>query len=653
MGASQSTSFGAQFVGEGLPVFRSYQPCHVFGDSSLYSVGTRLGFYLQYFAVLLSILFFRGQDVKTWFLCFLPLAAANFTVLLVSANAGDGLIVLDWAIVFGLVVWSIVFLAWSVFSRHNLRSSPGLATDTIQLQQDLARESGRMVSGQEAEWDRQYIAVLMVLGSREEEERGRRDSWRGDPVDKQDALTAALQQYVDAFLPARGSPDSADAAYLISTYYDSDRIQDTVASMMMDNRQVGIFRDTHTEALRQANIPFNQAQATTQILARMAKEELKPRDPNQPARSTWQAVKEFEEWAGTAGTLGCGLGLVLYGGYSIFMIWLLFRGIGNGAKSGCDIRIILFVAPVSVYNPGAVTALRVLACILFVVVGMPALLLGIGLFVVGINDWWSDVPQRRRRSSNNEKRDRTGFISIAYDAEQGRGAAARSSGMPRHAHSVSIPRVSRTSDILSDASLYRQPSASLATERRGSDFYFDPALKETSVSDPVLGMRGGLATGGTSVLQWARGWIPAKRKWWAPFFLGLAIVHTVVVVELTIRINKLDMRQRPMTSMGELIAFFLGLFLFVRVVARCLLAAEKRLRRRRAAGWFDERWRILAAPAERWQDQYGVGAVPGRSATGESRQRESTVLRQSRIYLQPEGKSRSSMGKFKEIMDDA
>ena len=103
-------------------------------------------------------------------------------------------------------------------------------------------------------------------------------------------------------------------------------------------------------------------------------EELYPGTHARSSRSAAQVVADFEIWGGTAGILGFGLALVLYAGYLGFTIWVLFRGVDHGRKSGCDVRIFFFVVPVSIYNQAAITALRVLACIWLVIAGLPAFL---------------------------------------------------------------------------------------------------------------------------------------------------------------------------------------------------------------------------------------------------------------------------------------
>ncbi|KAK3364575.1 hypothetical protein B0T25DRAFT_69253 [Lasiosphaeria hispida] len=628
-----SSSGGAQFVSDGAPMVTSYQPCHVFGDSGLYNVGTRASYYLQYAAALLSVLFLGGRDLKMWFLSFLPLTAANFVVLTLNAG-GDGLVILDWAIVFGLVFWSIVFLIRPILSKRYRGGGAVLAKDASQLQTELAREGGRMVSSQEAEWHVRYVAVLKVLiAEAGEQVAGHQETREAEGRRKQEALEVALQAYVNAFATARGSPTAAEAASYILDVYDDGRVRDVATRLMIDNRQVESFRDIHAEALRLANIPFDQARGTTQTLARVAMEELDSRNVSRPALSTWQAVRSFQTWAGITGMVSCGLGLAFYSGYSAFMVWLLFRGVDKGARSGCNVQIIFFVVPISVYNYGAITALRVFACIWLAFVALPALFAGVVLFVVGLDDWWVGT-----QPSGSVQKPGPGFRAVPYDSEKGK--------------EVEIPdlspitrRASRTSDLYEMSEF---PPSSSAARTQKQRKHSDPLPEEPEPSGSGLHIRGGDARKMFAPPPWLETTIAFLRENWE-YILVLPVAHTIVVVEVTIRINGLDMGRRPMTSMGELLAFFLGAGLFLRVLARCFHKGVRRLRRRKARGWVGERWVILRAPAGRVEEV----ALGKEVSVGEGSERMEGEERkkQRRIYLQPE-RSGSSMGRFRELIDE-
>ena len=646
MGSSQSsvssTISGAQFVSDGLPAVQSYRRCHIFGDSSLYSVGIRTGYYLQYLAAVLSILFLHGQDLRLWFLSFVPLVVAHFVVLIINA-AGPGLVVLDWEIVFGLVFWSFAFLARSIFYRAVPRPHAGSVRDSRKLQQDLSRECGRSISDQEVEWDKRYIVMIKVLGT---------EASQMGSGGRQAALHQALEEYVGAFASARVAPGYGEAAnYILDLYDDGDRVRDIVGRMMISNTEVESFRDAHAEALRRANVGFDQAQSTTHTLAKTAMEELYPGTHGRSPRSAAQVVADFETWGGTAGMLGFGLALVLYAGYLGFTIWVLFRGVDHGRKNGCDVRVIFFVVPVSIYNRAALTALRVLACIWLAVAGVPALLGGIAFLAIGLSSWWTEKSLAFRASTGKMKRDDTsGFKAVAYDAEKGKGPVGTGTRLTSVPQLPGVFRGSRASDTFFETSEFpTQPSTS--SFKKETEGGLDDLVVEENTGGGTI--RGG---GIGSVLGTA--WIVVRSRWELVFLLPLA--HTVVVVELTVHINRLDMRQRAFSSFGEFLAFFLGAFLLLRVLGRCLLAAKQERNKRKSARWFEERWRVLMdKPVRRGGgDVSGSGgSVLGGGGLEEPKSPASGVVKRESLQRistwQTSGRqSVGSMGRFKEMIDE-
>jgi len=630
MGNSQSSPSGTQFVNTEQPAVASYQQCHVFGDSSLYGVGIRTSYYLQYTAALLSLVFLRGQAQKPWLLSFVPLVAANLVVLSLNA-AGGGLVILDWAIVFGLVFWSIVFLMWPILRGADVSSAPGLVGDPKPLQQALEREVGRVVGDREAEWHARYVNVLRELGLEGEDSGGEKENRHHD-------LEVALRDYVTAFTPARFSLVSTEATSYILDLYGDGRASHVATRMMIDNKQIESFRDSHAEALRLANIPFDHAQATTQALGRFALGGLPPVETPHVRRSPWQALKEVGYRIRATGTVtSCGLGLVLYSGFAVFTVWALFRSVNMGARTGCNIRFVFLVVPASVYNRGAITTLRVLGCIWFALVGVPALLTGIALLSLGAVDWWHDTPSGRKG-----KTDPLGFSTVPYDTEKGKETDIASPISP-----VSPVRGSRTSDMLYEMDEFRTSASPNPRDTRGSSFF------GSIIKDPELQAGGAEIRGGKrrKSLDF-RVRIPRGVKW--GYLLVLPVVYTITVVEVTIRINKLDMTSRPMGSMGELLAFFLGAFLFLRVLAMCLREGMRGAQRRRSAGWFEERRTMLSAPANRVGDPDYGPALRKEISVGESSfgKEGEGKGKKRKIYMQPERKSGSSMGKFREMIDD-
>ncbi|KAM7187162.1 hypothetical protein V8F20_011087 [Naviculisporaceae sp. PSN 640] len=676
MGSSQSAVSssalsGAQFVSDGLPAVKSYPRCHIFGDSSLYSVGIRTGYYLQYLAAALSILFLRGQDLRAWLLSFAPLVAAHFVVLLINST-GPGLIILDWEIVFGLVFWSFAFLVRAIFYRPvDKRPDAGLLLSYSRgLQRELTQETGRFVSDQEAEWDKRYATVVKVLG--------REASQKGDG-DRQISLQSALREYVEAFTTARVAPGYGEASnYIISLYEDSERVRDIAARMLISNDQVESFRDAHAEALRLAGVPFDQAQTTMHAIARIAMEELYPGTPIRSGRrSPVQVATDFESWTGTFGLLGSGFLLVLYAGYLAFTIWVLFRGVEYGRKNRCDVRIIFVVVPTSVYSSAAITALRVLACFWLVLAGIPAFLAGAALLVIGVSSWWTQRPLSLRAGGDKNLGQRAdtsagAFKAVPYDRDpekgKGPGLVGTGTGSTSGLQNPGAYLASRSSDRFFETSelpTQQQSMSSLRKETEGGrgSSPDDLAIEESSTTGPAIRGGAGAATG--------TAWILVKSKW--EYLFLILLVHTIIVVEVTIRINGLDMRQRAFSSLGEFLAFFLGVFLLVRVVARCASAAIKEKRRRNSARWFEERWRVLmdkpkpSGPATIIR-RADTGYTSGGSGTGGPLEAKSPIspvsptsaggisrkesLQRVATWHTTGRQSGSSMGRFKEMIDE-
>ncbi|KAK4451138.1 hypothetical protein QBC34DRAFT_401427, partial [Podospora aff. communis PSN243] len=346
----------------------------------------------------------------------------------------------------------------------------------------------------------------------------------------------------------------------------------------------------------------------------------------------------------TGTVTSCGLGLVLYSGFVVLTVWAIFRGVNGGARAGCNIRFVFLVVPASVYNRGAINALRIFLCIWFVFIAIPALLFGVTLLGLGIVDWWNGAPSTARRKGTP---DPTGFSAVPYDAEKGKETEIASPISP-----ASPTRASRTSEMLYEMDEFRTPtSPGAARDTRGSSFFGGSMLKDAEPARAAE-IRGGNSKKSLNFrprVSLACG----KGKW--TYLLVLPVIHTITVVEVTIRINKLDMTTPPMSSMGELLAFFLGVFILIRILALCARESMMRIQRRRSAGWFGERRSMVAAPANRVGDpDFGRALRKEVSVrSGESSFVQSAEAKgKRRIYMQPERKSGSSMGKFREMIDD-
>lgn len=77
-----------QFVGtEELGAVSSYQPCIVFGDSMLIGMGIRIGFYLLYWAAIISVAFGIDQQFRIWNAAWSIVALGTFISLLLNSTS--------------------------------------------------------------------------------------------------------------------------------------------------------------------------------------------------------------------------------------------------------------------------------------------------------------------------------------------------------------------------------------------------------------------------------------------------------------------------------------------------------------------------------------------------------------------------------------
>lgn len=659
MGTSWSSPVlpaGAQFASSNQSSVASHSTCHVFGDPGLYGVGVRTGYYLQYAAAVLCLLCLPPIDQQLWLLSFLPLAAASLVGLSLNASEG-GLVILDWAIVFGLVFWSISFLAWPVVRGASRAGSLDIISDPKQLQQDLEKDGGRPVTGQEAEWHARYVAVIRAAKA---DEHWRVSSRKYEPGGKLPRLETALRNYVTSFASARFSPASVGASSYVLDLYADGQLPDLAARLLTDNAQLESFRDGHAEALRRANVPFAQAQSTTQTLGRLAIDGPRPGDASYSGSRWWPSPLLTGR---TPRPITTGLALILYSGFSAFTVWLLFLAVDHGSHENCDVSFIFVVVPTSAYNPHAMTALRVLASIWLAVAAVPALIAGSALLVTGTKAWWDEgAPTHPTAAPTNPS-------SRRYDAEKG-----KETDIPSP-----ITRASRTSELLYEMDELQFPmhhrsassptTASSFRDTRISSYHSGSVYTKDTI-EPIMGptpSAGGVDIRGGLGESERRSWVAGKSKpvwagWGRGVLLLLPLVHTVVVVEVTISINEVDMRRRPMSTMAELLAFFMGLAVFVGVLGRCLRASRGRDARKRREAWKEERRGVVLAPVTRLGGEaggswYGGGVLRREAESGLSKdvevgRREGAAKQGRRIYLQAERKSGSSMGKFREMIDE-
>ena len=145
MGNAQSSA-GTRFTGShDLPTAQS---CQVLGAPELYGTGIRVGFYLQYAAAIIAVLFGSDRDLRRWRSSFAVVAAAVFVSLCVNST-GPTLVIVDWAVVMQLVLWFPLFLAFPLASDMVLETENKAPAQAFQITGHLSRRRGQVSSDAE------------------------------------------------------------------------------------------------------------------------------------------------------------------------------------------------------------------------------------------------------------------------------------------------------------------------------------------------------------------------------------------------------------------------------------------------------------------------------------------------------------------------
>jgi hypothetical protein len=271
----------------------------------------------------------------------------------------------------------------------------------------------------------------------------------------------------------------------------------------------------------------------------------------QEARRAFNAIRETAEeekatkyqikWAGfvlkrihdlgLVDTISAGISLIIYSAYCFLTPWLFFVGIDRGAKAGCDIKVLFFLAPISVYNHGFVIFLRV-AAVIATILGLIYLAFGVMFLIVGLSDPFEKVVQDRQTFADQHPQNQSAQLTIHTAGElmpitQTNVAHVHHHWITEHLHNVN--------------KLYHQyvnDSEKFSKEAVHIHINFNP------------------------------------RKW--GFWLSLLLVYTIVVVEATIKVNHLT-SGTLLSSTGQLIALLVGIFMLLVIVYRCLVKLYKHL----------------------------------------------------------------------------
>ena len=532
MGNSQSSS-GTQFASAGLPVLQSIKPCQLSGDPDLYGIGIRVGFYLQYAAAIIAIVTGIDQEFVGWRAAFVPLAGATFIGLCINSTANT-LVIMDWAIMLELVLWFPAFFALPVlkgFPKHFK------ATEQLRLSHKYSK---KLELDREASFEhyRQRLAVVS-----------------GALINVVDAIT---EDTTHSRLEARRLVHR-----LARVAHDWDNVIKDRPAEMANNAE-----GSSGEELGRLESAVNgvraKAQNNIQALAALQREidaAQLGRRPRAALQQAWPTIQEANKaydgiletvkeekattyhikWQGFVlkrihdlgfiDTVCAGISLIIYSAYCFLTPWLFFVGIDRGAKSGCDIKVLFFFAPISVYNHGFVIFLKV-AAVIATVFGVIYLTLGGMFLIVGLSDPFEEVERKRKESAEKQRAKQSAQPNIQNGRELMPMAMAQSQEAHVHRHWIT-------------AHTYRVEKLYHEYVKDDSEFS-KKAVNKHLEFNPFL---------------WGIG-------------LALCLTYTIVVVEKTIKVNHLT-SGTLLSSTGQLIALLVGIFMLLVILYRCLVKLYK------------------------------------------------------------------------------
>jgi hypothetical protein len=529
MGNSQSSS-GTQFSSGGLSVVQSVKPCHLSGDPDLYGIGIRVGFYLQYLAAIIAIVTKVDKDFVGWRAAFVPLVAATFVGLCINST-GNGLVIMDWAIMLELVLGFPVFFALPVFggikTEYSKRGKVRLHKEYVK-KLEPERESG---FGQYRE------KIAIALGAVTQAEELIMDETPRRPQEVRRLVASVAQaalQYVtvieerpaEAIDHARGNVEGqlrnlrSDITQLV------ENVPNDIEAVRAEVGRWGL-REHHIAALMQIIPTARGAGDAENAIRETAKKEKVIRHEIKYESLVLKRIHDL----GLVDTVSAGISLIIYSAYCFLTPWLFFFGLDRGAEAGCDVRVLFFLAPVSVYNHGFAIFLKVFA-VFAAIIGLFVFGFGLMFLTIGLSKPFEKVVEDRRTSpdhgpQNQPAQPDINMTGALVPQTQRHVAHTHHHWVTRHLH-----------DVRQQYHYYVNNSE-------------EPSKKAVDKE------------------------INFNRHWWG-FWLSLLLVETIVVVEMTIQVNNLTMGPL-LSSTGQLIALLVGVFMLLLILYRCSVKLYKRL----------------------------------------------------------------------------
>ncbi|KAK4223063.1 hypothetical protein QBC38DRAFT_488527 [Podospora fimiseda] len=321
----------------------------------------------------------------------------------------------------------------------------------------------------------------------------------------------AIREYVESFGPVDGSsPRHARARAFIQGRYPQETQHNIGQDMPLALATLDGLEENHIQAIQELGLSLQEARETANRVIRLTRWERRAHNRRRELSAVLNRVREL----GLVDKVTAGFSLLTYTAYCFLAPWLYFIGINRGAKQGCDVRVLFLFAPLSVYNHGFVIFLRVFACI-SAIFGVLFLILSLLLLAIGLLDGIHRAIEKAKERFHHQQHGTT--------TTTGSGTAA-----------------GQSQAIITFGGQNHPPPP-------------QPALATDAPPNPAQAREA-----------------EVKVDKWFPripygIFLTIFLAITWVLVEMTLKVNDVDMARKPLTSTGELIAFIIGVFTFVTI----------------------------------------------------------------------------------------
>ncbi|SPO03784.1 uncharacterized protein DNG_06467 [Cephalotrichum gorgonifer] len=337
------------FVGPGTQTSdESYPSCHILGDPELYGLGIRIAFYIQYLAFALALVTNTTASLPALRTGIAILCAALFASLCTSST-GDGLVVLDWYIVTALAAPYIFLTDLPVHAA----SARAYLTRRGATCASAGKLIGEHVTG--GAMVRQW-GILDAAISTYRAHYALSDALdQGSPMD--DELTRLQHSLVEFGRVTRVSPSSDVAApYSVREVARATTASPRDAYPFSKSR----FRGDLVQACCAAGMTRSEARRA----ARRIEDATRRESSVARSRETLLEIREGMCVTGPRDMVAVAVVCASWAAFQVVRPWLYFRGLERGMKDGCDVRLMWFVVPASIYGETFGIWMKVWGCIM-------------------------------------------------------------------------------------------------------------------------------------------------------------------------------------------------------------------------------------------------------------------------------------------------